>query len=207
MDFQECKSCGFKVMTDGPIDASKPWLCPLCEGKAGSSNGAEVELPPIPQDLLPDAPPVENFAPAPSAPPPIVRPPRGLTRCPTCSGMIKVVEEQYGRHVKCPLCQQSLAVSETGELDEYDEFKDYLKHRAQENRQQGIGARSRTGGGRATGSRGEPEDDGPREGLLAAIPLYFVILAPFLTGLLVTGAPGVIKKIERILAKILPLIS
>ncbi len=207
MDFQECQSCGFKVMTDSPIDASKPWLCPLCEGKAGSSNGAEVELPPLPQELLPESPAVDSFEPAPSAPPPVVQQPRGLTRCPACTGMIKIVEEQYGKRVKCPLCRQSLTVGETGELEEYDEFKDYLKQRARENRQQGTGAHSRPGGGRATGGHGEPDDDGPREGLLAAIPLYFVVLAPFFAGFLATAAPAVVKKIERILAKILPLIS
>jgi len=208
MDFQECKSCGFKVMTDAPVDASKPWLCPLCEGKAGSSNGAELELPPLPQELLPDSPAADDFEPAPEAPPPVVQQPRGLTRCPACAGMIKVVEEQYGKRVKCPLCRQSLNVSETGELDEYDEFKDYLKHRAEEIRQHGTSAHSRPAGGRSTGKKSdESEEDGPREGLLAAVPLYFIILAPFLAGLIATAAPAVLKKVERILAKILPLIS
>jgi hypothetical protein len=204
VNVQECKGCGFKVMTDESVaDPTADWYCPLCAAKAGETavpSGASFDEPSLPAELL-----VEESPPAPA---PAAGPPRGLKGCPSCGGVIKVVEEQYGRRVRCPLCQQPLSVTEKGEVEEFDEFKEYLKERARENRE-GGGGRSRLEAARdrAAGSTEDDEDGRPPEGIAAAVTLYFLLLVPFLAGLFAAVSPAGLKKVERILAKVLPMLG
>lgn len=199
MNVQECKGCGFKVMTDEAVaEPAADWMCQLCADKvnaSSSSNDVPSEGAALPAHLLSPE----------SAPPP--PPPKGLVGCPACGGVIKVIEEQFGRRVKCPLCARVLSVSERGEVEEYDEFKEYLRVRARENREAGEAPWRAAVRGRAGGSKEQEEEENeqPPEGVPTTIATYALVLSPFAAGLLSALWPAAVRKIERILAKILPL--
>lgn len=202
MNVQECKGCGFKVMTDEPVvEPAGGWFCPLCADKANvAPNGVASEEPSLPADLLsPENPP-------PAVPRVAAAPPKGLMACPACGGVIKVVEEQFGRRVRCPLCSRPLSVSETGEVEEYDEFKEYLRERARENRES-VGRGRQEATRERMGDSKEGEEERPPENMLATVALYVLLLVPFAAGSLAIVSPTAIRKVERILAKILPLLS
>jgi hypothetical protein len=93
------------------IDDNPNWTCAVCEKASTEPAPTPIDLPQI------------------MTPAPMRAPSNPTTPCPSCGTPMRLRKGDLSARFKCPSCQENLSYDASGNVQVFDEFKEFLKKR------------------------------------------------------------------------------
>lgn len=161
-----CTACRMTVESEG-IDDNPNWLCAVCEKGAPVPVSTPLEIPRI------------------MTPSPMKAPSNPKMPCPSCGYAMMLRKGDLTAKFQCPSCRQKLHYDSDGNVQVYDEFKEFLKKRATEKK-----ATTAKRPAAAPAVKPEPEAESEEEAERTPAGLiYAFVIFPFLAAFGLTFWP------------------
>jgi ribosomal protein S27E len=183
MGILTCRVCQMTIESEG-IDDNNQWVCAGCENPSTGQPPTTRHLPNIltPEPIVVHRPPVA---------------------CPQCAYSMIAPKDKSSRF-SCPSCKQTLSYDSAGQLQVHDDFKEFLKNRAKQQRTAPTRrpAESKT----ETVEEAEPETEEEEERAPAGL-IYSFVCFPLLAAFGLSFWPDAYKAVEQFLKPVVKLLG